>query len=316
MEDFGFFNINSDNPIGFNICVTEKPVLYHYTDLKGLKGILESGCFWVSRSDSLNDLSEINYIKIILKSACELLISDFDKYKNARFDPKGTLLNNLIKYINYLGDKFSSSASDYDIFVLSLSENVESLALFSNYSNGNGCNIGFDFSSFLPKSSVFMNYCGCSVTSGKVIYDFEQQITIIIEDILNLYNSVSDRLVELKIRVFNQDIYNKIFFDIMNVILIKTHIYALFFKHFTFFHEEEYRYAFIVPNEIGRNIVKHRECRSLKIPYIEFFLNKKLPITSIRLAPRCKLDINEVFEILHHYNYYGATVGNSIIPIR
>jgi len=37
------------------------PVIYHYTDDKGLKGILENGCLWLTDIRSLNDPSELSH---------------------------------------------------------------------------------------------------------------------------------------------------------------------------------------------------------------------------------------------------------------
>jgi hypothetical protein len=43
-----------------------KPLLFHYTGINALKNILEHNELWASKSDFLNDYSEIAYIHKIL----------------------------------------------------------------------------------------------------------------------------------------------------------------------------------------------------------------------------------------------------------
>jgi hypothetical protein len=38
-----------------------QPIVYHYTDDRGLRGILESGCLWLTDIFSLNDPSEVRH---------------------------------------------------------------------------------------------------------------------------------------------------------------------------------------------------------------------------------------------------------------
>jgi hypothetical protein len=48
-----------DSSLGYLASQEPPPVIYHYTDDKGLRGILESGCFWLTDVFSLNDPSEM-----------------------------------------------------------------------------------------------------------------------------------------------------------------------------------------------------------------------------------------------------------------
>lgn len=45
--------------------------IYHYTDVGGLKGILESHKLWISHSYFMNDTSEILYTYHLLKGILE-----------------------------------------------------------------------------------------------------------------------------------------------------------------------------------------------------------------------------------------------------
>ena len=50
---------NLDEDIGIE--VLKKGIIYHYTSVEGVLGILDKSEFWVTKSDFLNDISEINY---------------------------------------------------------------------------------------------------------------------------------------------------------------------------------------------------------------------------------------------------------------
>ena len=41
--------------------VLKTGIIYHYTSVEGVLGILDKSEFWVTKSDFLNDISEINY---------------------------------------------------------------------------------------------------------------------------------------------------------------------------------------------------------------------------------------------------------------
>ena len=63
------------------------PLIYHYTDDKGLRGILESGCIWLTNIFDLNDPSELRHG---LALASKILS---EKSKNST--PEGKLLASL-----------------------------------------------------------------------------------------------------------------------------------------------------------------------------------------------------------------------------
>lgn len=55
--------------------------LYHYTNLSGLKGIVENDEFWVTKSDFLNDKSEMVYI---LETINDVLKTNFTNLSTCR----------------------------------------------------------------------------------------------------------------------------------------------------------------------------------------------------------------------------------------
>jgi len=49
--------------------------IYHYTDIKGLYGIIENKKFYVTDSEYLNDYTEIKYFQTIFETIAESIIA-------------------------------------------------------------------------------------------------------------------------------------------------------------------------------------------------------------------------------------------------
>lgn len=52
--------------------------IYHYTDLNGLKGIIESGSLWATHFSFLNDSNELIHGMNCLENALQYLRDDFN----------------------------------------------------------------------------------------------------------------------------------------------------------------------------------------------------------------------------------------------
>jgi hypothetical protein len=108
---------------------TRQSVLFHYTNAIALHNILDEELLWVTRSDFLNDYLESNYINLILEETISRVIVDF---------PSTELFFQLLRK-----DRTIKKQLKFKHYILLLSENWDSLALWSNYSNHDGYNIGF-----------------------------------------------------------------------------------------------------------------------------------------------------------------------------
>ena len=69
-------------------------MLYHYTNAAGLLGILQNKVFWVSKSNFLNDFSEISYIDTVIKSICKEIFNDEHKLI-------GEMISNEVDFLNF-----------------------------------------------------------------------------------------------------------------------------------------------------------------------------------------------------------------------
>lgn len=108
-------------------------ILYHYTNAESLLNILDSGEMWITKSNYMNDPEEIEY-------GLKIFNTEINKYKSSDkqyFEP----LVNWIKGVhNY-----------HDYFILSLSDNDDSLSLWDRYSNGRGYCIGLDIDEMITE---------------------------------------------------------------------------------------------------------------------------------------------------------------------
>ena len=298
MIEFEFLNISKTNPVHLNIDLVKTDYLCHYTDSKGIKGILSNNCFWVTRSDYLYDSSEIVQIKNVIQSVHDTILENHEKYANG-MDTDATLLRRYMHYIELLGKKFANNQTvrDYDIYILSLSENSNSSHLFTNYSKTDGCCLVFDADSLLGFKAPAFNfgeYNGITVTGGKVIYSFEKQKEILMNDILEVYNSVIYRLRDLEIQYVSKTLYDKIFKELMYFTLLKVHIYAIFFKEQQWDNENEFRVTFLV-EKVHNHMIKHRIRDSSRMPYIEFKFDR-LPLKYIKRNPQNYTNAEELIK--------------------
>lgn len=264
-------------------------MLYHYTNAAGLLGILQNGSFWVSKSNFLNDFSEISYINTVIKIVCKDIFTN--EYE--------LIAGMILKMVHF---KYFGRSMNQNLYILSLTENQDSLALWSTYSNFFGYNIGLDGSDLAQIMSNSQNTTPPGV-HGKVIYDKAIQ-----------YKIVRDEITETKIPLlFNKYIESKnteLLLELNNEITSLADVlceYGVFFKDPLFYQEEEYRIVFfhLMNMHLSPKLnpeIKFRDRNGIIIPYIEVpMTNNKgyLPVREIMIGPKNNIDIAE-----HGINFF------------
>lgn len=311
---------NSAGKINLAIEQSTSSYLYHYTSNLGLMGIVKGNCFWVSRADFLNDSLEMSYFKDILQHIINEMEQSFNGFINKN-DANGDLLKVILAQLKRALVKYPELYLNYakQIFILSLSENGDSLTLFSNYSSGDGYNIGLKRDELIRS---FDNEGKSIIQVGKINYNREEQENIIINDIIDEYEYLVDILskrtkpaTEDEIRTELQKYFNLINYKFLN--------YSLYFKHPSFYHEEEYRIVFMIDEEDKDKQIRFRPYNSIIIPYIEVRHSSKLPIEFISIGPKNNLDIaKKGVELFLEYNGYRIeppsklNIIKSQIPLR
>jgi hypothetical protein len=277
--------INENNP----------DTIYHYTDLDGFKGMIDTSCIWLSDYSYLNDASELLHGgKLISEAALKML--DLPKYKSMQ-----ELIQIWIESIKKV---------NYRVCIASFSSDGDSLSQWRSY--GSNIAVGFNTNSPIgyPSETHFK----------PVEYDVYKQ-----EKLINLFlchmcqaytvDNSSGRLEKAK------DIYESI-----------SRLIALmvFFKDSGFKDEMEYRIAYIEDKELFENIgvkISSKEFRVSQGKLIPYVKSTDLPtpmkekckinISSIVLGPGADIVLERgIREFLDYNGYEDVLIKKSCIPYR
>lgn len=275
LEDLKYYEVTKNNPLFIKLEPFKRKNLYHYTTKKSAKSILNNNCFWITRSDYLDDKKEIKYIYEVLAGVIEYLKGNRELYNND-IEGQYDIFEAIIKTLEALKEiyKVSTPIIDSHIYLLSLTENKNNSFLLKNYAGDHGVVLEFlnetstkdiSHNKTIFKNDIFDEY-KIPLFCGKVVYDANEQLTILIEEINEFYREMINNCIAIDGRInFNEEIVE----TIKTVIYCKIINYALFFKHKRFEKEEECRIAFIVGDNCSNEIIKRRERGNETIPYIE-----------------------------------------------
>lgn len=295
-----------------NFKLNKKPhginTLYHYTDLYGLKGIIENQSFFSSNSAYLNDKEEFYYGVKLFKDA----LSEYVKNDSNERD-----------IIEEVSNELNNRSESYH-YVTCFSLEGDLLSQWRAYANdGKGIAIGFNLKklieAFEPKASGLL-----------IEYDAENQkeiANIIVRKTIQFY---STNLKILK-SIISENL-NKIIADEANEVFNK---YIGQFKHNSFEEEREYRFDL----SIDKDINKYRELfyrvgnNNLLVPYLYLKTNyqeeqeeinkkgkiKQLPINKLIIGPSLDYDLNKkaIIGFLKENDYStDIEIKQSKVPYR
>lgn len=243
--------------------------IYHYTTAEGICSILSTGELWLTNSQFMNDMTEIETTDRLIR---EVLLT--------------------IEVAPYTVEYFLRSIEDErkqlhdQTFVLSLSKNPDSLHLWNNYGKNEGYQIGFKFVELarffqeLPAVSVngVTLSSPFSATPGNVIYDDERKRELLRYPILKYVELTRETEKEtnpdrkLALRNSLRWIWRA---------LIKT---TYLFKQDGHGTEEEVRIVVMLADDSPRSF---RTRNGVVVPYVKLESPKRiLPIGSIKVGPK------------------------------
>jgi hypothetical protein len=228
-EAIGAFDIEAKQIVARFLARLESrqtpPIVYHYTDDKGLRGILESGCVWLTDIFSLNDPSE-------LRHGLSRIVAILNE-KAASGPPESQQFAEMFRSL----DQGLSRSAHY--FVCSFSETGDDLGQWRAYAdNGRGYALGFDaqaleqaFGTVAETSTS--NRAAFPVTYGDAaLDDIEGQI---IASMFALISRPRGRnLPGPAIRAYIAELATALASNALHA--------ALFFKHEAYSNEREYRF--------------------------------------------------------------------------
>lgn len=211
--------------------ITEAPSapLYHYTNVAGLIGIINSQKMWATNIKYLNDASEISYASnLIVKRVRALQLKIPKPYDSADKDPIHLLLDKIAKM-------YSKERTLPDVYVSCFCEEGDLLSQWRAYgADGGGFSIGVDFT----KVDFGQGGNGRQFFLTKVIYTCDDQISMIdetldesrklLEGLLNSYPDNSDTVKHLIAAARDAC-----------VSVLRQFLYT--FKHVSFKQEQEWR---------------------------------------------------------------------------
>lgn len=275
-------------------------MLYHYTDINGLKGILETGQFFVSKIGFLNDYSELKYSYNLTLEVIESLINEYnDKSVNEFYNNLKDYIKNQFENewdrnnLNHRALKYYRSRE----YILSFAKNDDSLTLWSEYSDFYGYNLGFKLGDLI-KYLNDLSRDKISVIYSDVIYNKDEQIKSIKDEIL------------LFVKLINKYCWNSLSYEEKKEILVsftsRLRGYGTFFKDSKFSEENEYRFLFYSFNEE----TLYRTNNYCLMPYTKvppcITKDQKLPIKSITVGtknPLANMAIESIAYFLYDNNY-------------
>jgi hypothetical protein len=296
-------------------------VLYQYTNETGMKGILESKTFWATHFRYLNDDKEIVYADEMMSEILDARIG-----KNALLDE----IYHIVLGKDY-GDPSVNKAWDYDLFVISFSQEHDDLNQWRAYGDdGKGYAIGIRPWDLKHKihDSIVLSHKEKELCFIKVSYDEDEQRQLILEVvekaeevILRESQSLNDNDLKLFPAIAARELSTVIW------------QFVVFYKHRGFKGEHEWR---VVKTRWGRNVmkginndamqgVKYRTRNIIQVPYLELDFTSRdyanlLPIDTIYLGPKLR-NTNAQFELEQYllslgYDKNMPDIRISDIPYR
>lgn len=279
--------------------------IYHYTDVFGLFGVLESQQIYATHFGYLNDPLELNYAKNKFEQHIGRAVSDYSRNEGLSINLEKTRRelgltssitdeDALLALYQKEAVAFSNSVFDTwmkycDVFVSSfsrhLTKNVSDVGLLSQwraYGKTGGYALEFDGKKLSELGTVeFDNHCYSYLRPGDVSYgEIKKRANfddIIMEFVKHVY-SAPKSLDDAKFKDFNE-----LFLDAL--VFTKPHV---------FFEESEWRIGAIAQKEELKGFREGVPVKEIHfqpkggaiVPYIKLFENcAGLPITGVLIGP-------------------------------
>jgi hypothetical protein len=210
------------------------PIIYHYTNDSGLKGILESGKIWLSDAFSLNDPSELSHgFSIFLESL-----------RN-----RAPELQKIAEAMQYYLDHIADSAQ---YFICSFSACRDDLGQWRGYAD-NGCGYALGFDTKALEIAFAAPSCGHVPNSETfpVTYD-DAKLADVRCKIIDSFLSLMSRRKPSKTTSREDQVK-------LLVALTKHAMHAgLYFKHQGYSNEREYRFLRVFDEAEVPSIFRHQ----------------------------------------------------------
>lgn len=267
-------------------------IIFHYTNVTGLKGIIENNCLWATNLSYVNDSKELSLGLSIYREACQLLLK---RKRNSK------LYRTIVEqFYNCLNSKNISNR-----YACCFTDNGDLLSQWRGYgSNGQGYAIGFETKKLVGNLEPYAE-------PSRIIYDLTTQRNYAEKHVDALIRGFTESLKKAHISV------GKHVDEIVRYLEQESEYTILGFKHRGFEEESENRLHL---NYSDFQEIKVIEKNGILIPYIELKTKqeKKLPIKQITIGPTIDYDRAEkgVKFLLERHGYTGVKIVRSQIPFK
>jgi len=273
-------------------------VLYHYTSISGMMGIVSSKVLWASEIRYLNDAAELKHLQQLVVNVVQQVGEHTDAVSEISR-----------QFRMWLTERVQHGPL---VFVISLTERGNLLSQWRGYTpHGQGVSIGF------APEHLAQNTASSCFTLGRCIYDPNRQNEIVVA-LLNAIVAEAQNRGPSDNKHPSQS-YHAYFEEVEEHVL---RICALL-KHPSFVEESEWRAVsqahpnYVIPP------IKYRLGKSFLIPYIELPLAQpgeglQMPHVIVGPTPTANLSMASISMYLSKYasTTKPPSVQNSQIPYR
>lgn len=265
----------------------KEEILYHYTTAEGVYGILENNEFLATKSNFLNDKLEFLYTLEVLEKLLDRYIVNTPLRK--RFY---AIVREEIDKIAIVSSREQIAneqmkEQEMDFYVVSFSKQANSALIWAEFTDFKGYSMGFDGTRLIEgfADRVFIH--------GTVIYDLEEQIQYLLEELLSIINQFKLKGHQ-DLKHFFEDrshISENSLKEIGKDMALICSIYGMFFKKHYFAGEEEYRFIFAPLQEENEGKPQFRMKEQVFLPYIMAKFEKEMPLVSVMVGAKNNSDI-------------------------
>ncbi len=248
-------------------------ILYHYTTLTGLLGIVGSRTLWASDIRYMNDSAELKHAGDLIRQEVQERITNGDSNPD--------LLGQFVDWVTH------RITNGHLLFAASFRSHGNLLSQWRGYSShGKGVSLGF--------SSDYILACAHrqEFQIGKCIYEPKKQRRLIGQVIDVIEGEVEALLSGDEDRRQRSETYLSVFQQV-EVDLLRI---AAILKHPSFREEREWRIVSPVWADKRPFTLKFREANAMLVPYIEFDLvlnpDSPLPLDHLYLGPTSNMNIS------------------------
>jgi len=267
-----------------------KGLLYHYTTLSGLLGIVSSRSLWASDIRYMNDSAELRHAADLIRLEVQQRIT--------KRPEKTDLLNQFVDWVAY------RITNGNMLFAASFRSQGNLLSQWRGYStHGKGVSLGF--------SANYIIDCADQqkFQIGRCIYDPIRQRTLISELVDAVEEHVASHVHGGESRASLTSLYQTVFEKLeSNLLRI-----AAILKHPSFREEREWRVVSPILTDFQQVPLQFREAHAMLVPYVEFGLSlgdsRPPQLEHLYLGPTTNINIS-----MNSLRMFLAQ--NGIVPAR